>query len=688
MAIASTLRRNNLGLLRLVFAMCVLVSHSIELVDGNRSREPLTYIFGTLSLGELGVDGFFLVSGYLIAQSFENSVSLLSYLWKRILRIYPAFIVAFVISIVVVGPLSGADMNALRGNGWRGQIVQMLLLGIPLLPNAFAGLHYRLLNGAMWTIPYEFSCYLIIGILGLLGLLRWRWVIGSVAFVLLLASAFLYFGYGFFTLPSNFAGSPNDVIRFAALFLCGTAFYLFRDSIPYRTDVAVVAAIALIASLFSHVTEELAVKTLGGYLIFWFAFLKNTPRLNRINNETDISYGIYLYAWPIQNLLIKFVPGITPLPVMILTTFLAAGLAYLSWRLIEKPSLSLRSIFAKKIFATKKPQPAPVREPIGERAAGPGAIDNIFDPVALLAALDVATPDYLGRVDRGELIYPACTRASADADGNLRLIWDHTRIEAMRYVMMVPRREVELLVDPARQAEMIEAFLRRRPHEDTVVDFTGVAVDDYSVAIIAGFNWLSHCAVLAGVDPVKFSRPLRNFRKIVLVAQRWWVLDGAGPRCQRMLVERNYPPLMVYLIWLEYTRLAKEIASTVISRAPTGKAATRDRQHFTGGLADPIPADPVVDALQPPTEASSPPVAPNRRRRPKVFAVSAGIIVLVVVVGISIALLIPRPPANSAPSAPSQADIQGREAQSNGLTKDTNDFLRQLSQHPPGPAAQ
>jgi peptidoglycan/LPS O-acetylase OafA/YrhL len=373
MADASTLRRNNLGLLRLIFAMCVLVSHSIELVDGNRSREPLTYIFGTLSLGELGVDGFFLVSGYLIAQSFENSASVLSYLWKRVLRIYPAFVVAFVISIVVVGPLSGADMNALRGSGWIRQIVQMLFLGIPLLPNAFAGLHYRLLNGAMWTIAFEFSCYLMVGILGVVGLLRWRWIVGSAAAVLLVFTAFFYIGYGTFTLPSNFAGTPNDVVRFASLFLCGTAFYLFRDIIPYRSYLAAIAAVALVASLFNHATEELAVRTLGGYLIFWFAFLKNTPRLNRINNKTDISYGIYLYAWPIQSLLIKFVPGITPLPVMILTTVSAAALAYVSWRLIEKPSLSLRSIFAKN-----KTQPARVHQPIGERAAGPGGIGDIY----------------------------------------------------------------------------------------------------------------------------------------------------------------------------------------------------------------------------------------------------------------------------------------------------------------------
>jgi len=101
-------------------------------------------------------------------------------------------------------------------------------------------------------------------------------------------------------------------------------------------------------------------------------------------------------------------------------------------------------------------------------------------------------------------------------------------------------------------------------------------------------------------------------------------------------------------------------------------------------LDEPIPADPVVDALQPPAEASSPPVAVDEHRMPNVFAVSAAIIV----VGISIALLIPRPYATSTPSAPSQASIQGQQTQSNGLTKDTNDFLRQLSQHPAGPARQ
>jgi len=321
--------------------MFVLVSHSIEMVDGNRSREPLTYIFGTLSLGELGVDGFFLVSGYLITQSFENSASMFSYLLSRVLRIYPAFMIAFALSIIIVGPLSGADMNALRGTGWM-QLYYMLLLAGPILPNAFAGLHYPFLNGAMWTIPYEFSCYLFIPTFGLFGELWRRRILVFLLMVLLLVSAFVPIGNNAFTLPSNFSGPPKDAVRFASLFLSGATFYIFRDHISYRNDLAIIAAIALLGSLFNHATEVLAMGTLGGYLIFWFAFLKCTPRLNRINKETDVSYGVYLYAWPIQNLLIKFVPGITPLLVMILTTISAAALAILSWNLIEKPSLSFK----------------------------------------------------------------------------------------------------------------------------------------------------------------------------------------------------------------------------------------------------------------------------------------------------------------------------------------------------------
>jgi hypothetical protein len=212
--------------------------------------------------------------------------------------------------------------------------------------------------------------------------------------------------------------------------------------------------------------------------------------------------------------------------------------------------------------------------PATDAAAG-----ELSAPLAILRTLDEAVPKYLERADRGDLIYPACKRTPADVDGNLRAIWQHTRIEAMRYVMMVPRREVELLIDPARQPEMLDAFLRTPSHEDTVVDFTGVAIDDFVMASVAGLNWLNHCTLLAGVDRTKFWGTHRNFRRVVVVARRWWDLEGSQARCYQMLAQHEKPPLMLYLIWLEYTQLAKHIATAAIQGSSI--AASIDRADAT-----------------------------------------------------------------------------------------------------------
>src|SRR5260370_9310509 len=90
----------------------------------------------------------------------------------------------------------------------------------------------------------------------------------------------------------------------------------------------------------------------------------------------------------------------------------------------------------------------------------------------------------------------------------------------MRYVMVVPGRKDELLIDPARQSEMLDAFLRKPPHGDTVIDFTGVVTEDFVIAIVAGLNWLIHCAVLAAVDRKKTPGPHATFTQLPVVAQR------------------------------------------------------------------------------------------------------------------------------------------------------------------------
>jgi hypothetical protein len=196
-----------------------------------------------------------------------------------------------------------------------------------------------------------------------------------------------------------------------------------------------------------------------------------------------------------------------------------------------------------------------------------------FGPAAILEDLSERVPRYLNDVDQGKLIYPACRRALSDASGDVRSVWDDTRLEAMRYVMMAPGREFDLLNSPARQMEMIDAYLFQRAHAETVIDFTGAASTDFAIAILAGLNWLTHCAHLASVPPAQQSGTIRNFRKIVTVAQQWWLTEGATDRCDQLIANRQQPPLMLYLVWSEYTRLAKRVAAAAVFGSSIDRSA-------------------------------------------------------------------------------------------------------------------
>jgi peptidoglycan/LPS O-acetylase OafA/YrhL len=311
----------------------VVLSHAPELVDGNRAREILTRLFHTLSFGEFGVDGFFLISGYLITKSFVTSPDVLNYLFKRVARIYPAFLVATIVSIVVFAPLSGTQLSALGVRDWVHVVGNALTLQPPSV-QAFPGTHYPILNGAMWTIAYEFRCYLLIAILGLLGILRHReFVLAGTAVALLMLAAKVPTPI---PVSDIFYGNPPEAIRMTAAFLTGAVFYLYRDVILYRAGYAVFAAVVLLASMFGPRLAEPILCVFGGYLIFWLALVARQSIFSRITTDNDISYGLYLYTWPIQSALVYFRPGISPWLMFAVSLLLAAACGYLSWILLER----------------------------------------------------------------------------------------------------------------------------------------------------------------------------------------------------------------------------------------------------------------------------------------------------------------------------------------------------------------
>lgn len=212
-------------------------------------------------------------------------------------------------------------------------------------------------------------------------------------------------------------------------------------------------------------------------------------------------------------------------------------------------------------------------KPPSDTSAAREPLRGFAAPDLLLKNLARRVPQYLDDLDQGRLIYPACKRTLSDAGGDVASVWDHTRLEAMRYVMAVPGHETGLLGEAGRQLEMIDAYLFRRPHAETVIDFEGNATVDFSIAIVGGLNWLTHCAELAGVDPARQSGTIRHFRKLVTLAQGWWLTEGAAERCAQLLSAGRQPPLMLYLIWSEYTRLAKPVAGAAIFGASASRSA-------------------------------------------------------------------------------------------------------------------
>lgn len=255
-------KNNNFNLIRLLLAFFVILSHSPELIDGNRNREVLTQIFHSLSFGQLAVDGFFLLSGYLIVQSWESAPQVWYFLQKRILRIYPAFILAALVCVFIVGPLGAASTGEYFSQfSINGFVVDVLLLKLRS-PDTFLGSHYALVNKATWTIRYEFFCYVSVLAFGLAGLFsRRRLFLGALSIVVLLFAA-QNLGYlrGIGVAPGE-ANFP--VIRFYSFFFTGSLFYFYRTSIVYRRSYALVAFSGLIVGLYIPGIAEIALLTLG-----------------------------------------------------------------------------------------------------------------------------------------------------------------------------------------------------------------------------------------------------------------------------------------------------------------------------------------------------------------------------------------------------------------------------------------
>lgn len=341
-------RNNNYDFIRFIAATLVIFSHAYPLT----SHEGELFVkisHGQWSMGGIAVAIFFMVSGFLITQSYERSSNLLKFIKARFLRIYPGLIMAILFGVFIIGSIvTTLPIREYLTNLNTYNYLKVLFL-FPMqwtLPGVFE--HSSMnnsINGSLWTIPFEILSYGVVAILGLVGLLKYKNVVLWVFVLSLYAKHYLIVyvpkDISWIYLPSFF-----DLFPF---FAAGMLIYCYRDKIVLNKWNAIFSLFILCISLkFGGFVDTFTI--FGAYLVFYFAYNKKI-KLNKFGKYGDFSYGIYIYAFPIQQTVTYFIgKDISVITNITISLPITIVLAILSWHLIEKPVLKLKNKRIAYIF--------------------------------------------------------------------------------------------------------------------------------------------------------------------------------------------------------------------------------------------------------------------------------------------------------------------------------------------------
>jgi peptidoglycan/LPS O-acetylase OafA/YrhL len=345
---------NSLGLLRLVLAALVIFHHSFPL--GGFGPDPLIAItHGQATLGSVAVAGFFAISGYLIAKSGMNA-DVVQFLWRRALRIFPAFWGALAVAALVVGPAiwvldghalpdyftlgGGGPLSYLRAN-WALSIGTYGIHDIFLDTTPYGQeVGASVLNGSIWTLIYEWTCYLMIGVAVALGVfLRARIVVPIFALLLLALQVVMLVDPD--AISSVFPTFDPVLLHLATPFMTGAVLAVYAKRVPFSDALGVTSGLVFVLTLAIGGFEVLGLPA-GAYFFLYLGARIGGP-LRAVGATNDYSYGVYIYGFLVQQVLAYFgvhLWGFVPFALIALV--ISFGLAWLSWHGIEKRAMALK----------------------------------------------------------------------------------------------------------------------------------------------------------------------------------------------------------------------------------------------------------------------------------------------------------------------------------------------------------
>jgi peptidoglycan/LPS O-acetylase OafA/YrhL len=326
--------------LRLLAALSVLVGHCWPLTG--TPGDPLFRLVGYYS-GNVGLAVFFVLSGLLVARSVERH-STGSYLVRRCLRILPALAAVLTFEIFAVGPIfyDGSIDDYFSRSPWT-RYYNLLLFGMTFnLRGVFEGNPLQGVNGSAWTLAVEATFYLMLPILAFLGLMTRR---ATLCLFLSFAAGYAgcrIAGYDFYRAgPVLLQGvALHPFLKWGSYFFLGVAFWTWRDRVRFEPGIVVCCLLIL---LFCRRVPgaEWALLPCGGYVIL-YAGLGCGHLARAYDRVGDLSYGLYIYAWPIQQWIVAVTGNaIGPWSLAAITVPVVGMLAFASWHLLERPALSL-----------------------------------------------------------------------------------------------------------------------------------------------------------------------------------------------------------------------------------------------------------------------------------------------------------------------------------------------------------
>ena len=347
--------------LRITLAVLVVAWHGIYLTGDqtlfwavlNSPLRPIKFLILPM---------FFALSGFLVTGSLERSNSIAGFLTLRVIRLYPALAVEVLLSALFIGP-------ALTIVPLSSYVIDHRFM--IYFANIVGWIHYQLpgvflhnprpnvVNLSLWTVPFELECYVAIVLVSLLGLHRRPKV-----FAAIVVSAVLVFWIYYLALHGGVSVTtvtmPGRILVLG--FLAGVAVYLLRDILPFNPATGAASCLLSVALISFPSTMVLAVLP-SAYFTAWLG-LQNPPKVP-ILMDGDYSYGMYLFAFPLQQVLMLF-PSVRPPQLAIpLAIIISMSYAAISWHLVEKPVLSRKSVFVQRADALA----ARLRSRIGLRPA-------------------------------------------------------------------------------------------------------------------------------------------------------------------------------------------------------------------------------------------------------------------------------------------------------------------------------